>query len=180
MNTDLQRRALVLGAFALAATPAARAGSPPFVVGLGDRAPEAAGIVLQGPQGVKLSALRGRIVLIDFWATYCGPCSESMPELNAMRNSLHAQGYSDDFEVLSVATDAEVSKPRAFLQRVKVDFPVVADQIGIALQTYKLWRLPASYLVDRSGRVRLIYAGYGQGYTAELKHKVLELLQQPK
>lgn len=152
----------------------------PFVVGIGDAAPEAAGIVLQGPAGTKLSQLRGKVVLVDFWASYCGPCLESMPELNKMRNDLFRAGYAQDFEILSVATDNEVAKSRRFLERVKVDFPVVADQIGIAIQTYKLWRLPSAYLVDRSGRVRMIYAGYGSGYTAEVKERILGLLTKSK
>lgn len=152
----------------------------PFVVGIGDPAPEAAGIVLQGPAGTKLSQLRGKVVLVDFWASYCGPCLESMPELNRMRAELFREGYAQDFEILSVATDNEIAKSRRFLERVQVDFPVVADQIGISVQTYKLWRLPSAYLVDRGGRVRMIYAGYGSGYTAELKQRVLGLLTLPK
>lgn len=164
---------------ALAFGSAANA-TQPFVVGIGDLAPEAAGIVLQGPAGTRLSQLRGKVVLVDFWASYCGPCLESMPELNKMRDELFAEGYAQDFEILSVATDNEVAKSRRFLERVKVDFPVVADQIGIAIQTYKLWRLPSAYLVDRSGRVRMIYAGYGSGYTAEVKDRILGLLAKPK
>lgn len=169
---------LIIAALALLFCAGAGAVQP-FVVGIGDEAPEAAGIVLQGPAGTKLSQLRGRVVLVDFWASYCGPCLESMPELNRMRDQLFREGYADDFEILSVATDNEVAKSRRFLERVKVDFPVVADQIGISVQTYKLWRLPSAYLVDRRGRVRMIYAGYGSGYTAELKQRVLGLLQQP-
>ncbi len=153
--------------------------TPPYVVGIGDIAPEAAGIVLQGPQNIRLSALRGRVVLVDFWASWCGPCMESMPELNAMRHDLFEAGYSQDFEVLSVATDPEVAKARRFLELVKVDFPVVADQIGISPQTYKLWKMPSAYLVDRKGRVQMIYAGYGRGYTAELKERLIGLLGPP-
>jgi thiol-disulfide isomerase/thioredoxin len=170
---------LLIGALALLlSTPVAAV--PPFVVGIGDQAPEAAGIVLQGPAGTKLSQLRGRVVLVDFWASYCGPSLESMPELNRMRDELFRDGYADDFEILSVATDNEVAKSRRFLERVKVDFPVVADQIGISIQTYKLWRLPSAYLIDRSGRVSMIYSGYGSGYTTELKQRVLGLLSRPK
>jgi thiol-disulfide isomerase/thioredoxin len=164
---------------ALAASTVAHA-TKPFVVGIGDTAPEAAGIVLQGPAGTRLTKLRGKVVLVDFWASYCGPCLESMPELNKMRDELFAEGYAQDFEILSVATDNEVAKSRRFLERVKVDFPVVADQIGISVQTYKLWRLPSAYLVDRSGKVRMIYAGYGSGYTAEVKERILGLLAKPK
>jgi len=169
------RLAFVLAACIVGCAEAAA----PFVVGIGDKAPEAAGIVLQGPPGTKLSSLRGKIVLVDFWASYCGPCLQSMPELNAMRAELFREGYAGQFEILSVATDSEVEKARRYLQRVQVDFPVVAGQIGIAIQTYKLWRLPATYLVDRRGHVSMIYAGYGPGYTADVKQRVLALLKQP-
>ena len=170
---------LGLAATMVAVLPSPVRATQPYVVGIGDQAPEAAGIVLQGPAGIKLSKLRGRVVLVDFWASYCGTCLESMPELDAMRKELFREGYAKDFEVLSVATDNEIGKSRRFLSKGDVDFPVVADQVGISLMTYKLWRLPSAYLIDRDGRVQMIYAGYGQGYTAELKERILGLLKAP-
>lgn len=148
----------------------------------GALAPEAAGVVLQGPEGIKLSKLRtpGRVVVVDFWASWCGPCVQAIPELNAMREGLVHQGFGDRFEVLGVSIDNDPKLAKRFLEKIPVSYPVVDDVLGISSQTYGIWRLPATFLIAPDGHIQYIYHGYGSGFTADLRERILDLLKPEK
>jgi thiol-disulfide isomerase/thioredoxin len=143
---------------------------------IGDMAPEAAGVVLSGPEGTKLSALKGRVVIVDFWASWCGPCIQAMPELDAMREDLRKKGYGDKFEVLGVSIDRNVEDARRFIKARPVTYPLVVDQLGFAPKFYEVWRLPATYLVAQDGRISMVYHGYGAGFTEDLKQRTIALM----
>lgn len=153
-----------------------------FAIDPGALAPEAAGVVLQGPEGIKLSKLRtpGRVVVVDFWASWCGPCVEAIPELNAMREGLVHEGYADRFEVLGVSIDTDVKLAKRFLERIPVSYPVIDDVLGISTQSYGVWRLPATFLIQPDGHILYIYHGYGKGFTADLRQRILDLLKSTK
>ncbi|MFP5305934.1 MAG: TlpA disulfide reductase family protein, partial [Gammaproteobacteria bacterium] len=92
------------------------AGSASASATVGEPAPPAAGAALAGDGMVTLSALRGRWVLVDFWASWCGPCKLSLPALEALRTELHAQGYRERFEILAINVDTDPELGRRFLK----------------------------------------------------------------
>lgn len=164
---------VLLLALLLALAPVAPVhGSAMDRVSIGGVAPEAAGLVLQGPENIRLSALRGRIVVVDFWASWCTPCLESMPKLDALRRRLHSEGHAESFEVLAIAVDKDVALARRFLAARPVSYPVVADPLGVTLRSFKVWRLPASYIIHADGRVSMIYYGYGPSFVDDVETRV--------
>ncbi len=146
-------------------------------VGPGIIAPEAAGIVLNGPANSKVSTLRGRVLVVEFWASWCGPCIESMPRLDALRKEVQAAGYTDQFEILAVGLDKNVADAKRFLGIHPVSYPVVVDTLGIASLGYGVWRLPATFLVEPSGQVNQIYHGYGDTFGPDLRARVFAMLR---
>lgn len=145
----------------------------------GEVAPEVAGKQLLGEQRIRLSDWRGKLVIVDFWATWCGPCVLSLPQLDALRSKLHAEGLADRFEVLGVNLDDDPARARRFLDQHPISYPVVSDLIGLAARRYAPPKLPSAYLVGTDGRVRFIYYGHGEGYQETLEAKVRELLAEP-
>jgi len=122
------------------------AGRPPLV---GSPAPE---IVLKDLQGqeVKLSDLRGKVVLLNFWATWCKPCKEEMPAMQASYDKLRDQG----FVVLAVNELEDVDKVIEHIRTHRHTFLVVMDHDNRVANRYGVVGLPASFLIDRQGIVR--------------------------
>ena len=122
------------------------AGRPPLV---GGPAPEITLKNLQG-QEVRLSDLRGKIVLLNFWATWCKPCKEEMPAMQAVYDKLRGQG----FVVLAVNELEDTDRVIEHIRTHGHTFPVVMDRDNRVANRYGVVGLPASFLVDRQGIVR--------------------------
>ena len=120
------------------------------VVKLGEPAPNFQLRDLNG-RFVTLSDLRGKVVLLNFWATWCGPCRVEMPAMEQLYQTLSRK----DFEILAVSTDAQgVSITRPFQQENHLTFPILHDadyRVGL---TYGVRTLPMTFMVDRQGVVR--------------------------
>jgi cytochrome c biogenesis protein CcmG, thiol:disulfide interchange protein DsbE len=120
------------------------------VIGVGDRAPEFSLKGLDGNQ-VRLSDLRGKIVMVHFWATWCPPCVEELPTLDTISRALPAR----DFQVLAVSVD-EGGAPAvgSFLQRNRLVLPVLLDPDHAVSSRYGTFKFPETYLVGRDGIVK--------------------------
>ena len=173
MKVSLMKRARALAGVLLACGLGAASAQTGILPG--SEAPEIAGPMLRG-EPLRLSELRGKVVLVDFWASYCGPCILAMPELNQIREDLHAQGYADTFVLFGVTMDRDAEKAEAFLARVPVDYPILMDALSIAAHAYGVWRLPATYLIDADGIIQRIWYGFGDTFGADIRRYALEYL----
>jgi thiol-disulfide isomerase/thioredoxin len=127
---------------------------------------------LSGAGEVSLESLRGKVVYLDFWASWCGPCRVSFPLLEQLREELGPDG----FEVLAINVDEVESDARRFLSEVPVSYPVVRDAQGITPQTFGILGMPTGYLIDRQGIVREVHQGFRKSDGAKLRTAVVELL----
>jgi cytochrome c biogenesis protein CcmG/thiol:disulfide interchange protein DsbE len=143
-------------------------------VTVGDPAPEVALPRIDGGTPARLSSLRGKVVLIDFWATWCGPCRQTMPMLESLYRKKRAAGL----EVMSIDTEGMPAAGRAlaFARRLDppVTFPLYADD-GHAAAAYRVGPIPHLALIDKQGRIRRVYVGVPQ---ADLEDKVEALLRE--
>jgi peroxiredoxin len=121
---------------------------------------------------VSLASLAGKVVIIDFWATWCAPCREELPQLEKFHQKYGPKGLA----VLGVSVDKEPEGIKGFLDKLKVSFPVVHDAGHQLSGKYSPPRMPSSYIVDRKGIVRYVHGGYRAGDAAEFEKQIQELL----
>jgi len=144
------------------------------IIGEGDRAPEFRLPSLDGKQ-VSLAELRGKIVIVHFWATWCPPCVEEMPKLE----KLYRDFFGKDFEILAVSVDDRgVDAVRPFMEKNKLNLPVLFDPGSSIAHTYGTFKFPESYVLDRNGIVRYKVIGALDWGTAETLNAVRGLVDQ--
>ena len=103
----------------------------------------------------RLEDYRGKVVLVNFWATWCEPCREEMPSMNLLRASLAGR----PFAVLAVNLAESESRIRRFIEQVPLDFPVLLDRDSGAARAWRARVLPVSFLVGPDGRIRYVAVG---------------------
>ena len=117
-------------------------------------APQLALIDLQG-KPVSIEEYHGQVILVNNWATWCPPCKIEMPGLQAYFTTHAAEG----FVVVAIESGEPVDQVATFVKEFGLTFPVWLDPQGMALDTFKNWDLPSSYVIDRQGIVRLSWTG---------------------
>ena len=121
---------------------------------------------------VSLSAFRGKVVLLNFWATWCPPCRAEMPALNRLQHALKPRG----FEVLSVSTDRSVNDIKDFLEKNRVDFPILFDADRSVAKQYRVFSMPTTFLINKNGMIVEKFYGEYDWNEPETKGKIEKLL----
>ena len=156
--------------------PAVHAGATTFDPVKDDRATPP--IELLRPDGSPLSLgdLRGKVVLVNFWATWCEPCIAEMPSLQALRQRLGPK----DFEVLAVNYQEGPARIQSFVAKTGVTLPIVRDTDGAVARAWNVRVFPSSFLVDRSGRIRYVLVGDADWTGPDLLSTIGALLGPPR
>lgn len=123
---------------------------------------------------VSLSQLKGQVVMINFWASWCGPCRQEMPLLEQMYQKYNRLGFT----LVGVNVDEKPTDAERFLAKVPVSFPVALDSKSDASKLYKVQAMPSSIFIDRKGTVRYLHAGYRPGDEAKYQEQIRALLKE--
>jgi thiol-disulfide isomerase/thioredoxin len=165
------KRALLTLLLCLLAQPVLAAGLKPLL-------PEAApalDLPILGGGRIDLPSLKGRVVLVNFWATWCPPCRKEMPSMERLRTALAAR----PFTIVAVNAGDTPDEIEAFLKQLPVSFPIAMDEDGQQLKGWQAFVFPTSYLVDKQGRIRYGLYGSIEWDAPEAVAIVEGLLQEP-
>jgi peroxiredoxin len=123
---------------------------------------------------VSLQDLRGQVVMINFWASWCGPCREEMPLLE----QIHQRYESLGFTLLGVNVEENSGDAKAWLRDRPVSFPILFDPGNRVSKLYDVVAMPSTVLVDRQGNVRFLHHGYQAGYEDQYQDQVRLLVRE--
>lgn len=121
---------------------------------------------------VNLNNYRGRVVYLDFWASWCTPCRKSFPWMNAMQEQYGKYG----FEVVAINLDEDRELAIQFLKQTPAKFTVAFDPSGKTAESYSVDVMPSSFLIDRKGELVAIHKGFRKVDSAKLENEIRQLL----
>jgi len=121
---------------------------------------------------IKLAKLQGKVVYVDFWASWCGPCRQSFPWMNEMQSRYGAKGL----QIIGVNVDAKTDDARQFLVTTPARFAIAFDPQGATPRSYGIKGMPSSVLIGPDGKVLLEHFGFREADRAELESKIQSAL----
>lgn len=123
---------------------------------------------------VSLASLKGQVVLINFWATWCGPCRKEMPLLEQIQKKYAPLGFT----MLGVNVEEDTRLMDTFLKDVPVTFPILLDPANGVSKLYDVAAMPSTVIVDRKGNVRYIHQGYQPGDEGKYQDVIRQLIRE--
>ena len=125
-------------------------------------------------RNLRLAEQRGQVVLVNFWASWCGPCKVEMPHLNRLFDKYRSAG----FVLLGVNVDEDPKLATGIATKLGLHFPVLYDADKSVSRLYDLQSMPATVLIDRDGRVRYLHRGYKDGMETAYEQQIRELVKE--
>ena len=129
----------------------------------------------RGGNPVTLNSLRGQVVMINFWASWCGPCRQEFPILDQIHRKYRPMGFA----LLGVNVEPEHTDAERFLAQTPVGFPILFDRDNVVSKQFGVSVMPTTVLVDRKGRVRWLHHAYTAGDENEYISQIRAMLKEP-
>lgn len=125
-------------------------------------------------ENMRLEDLRGQVVMLNFWASWCGPCRQEMPHMEDIFKKYEKFGFT----VLAVSVDENPEDANRFLDAVPVSFPILYDTESRVSELYGVDAMPTTVMIDRDGNKRFLHRGYKPGYEKDYKKQVKKLIRE--
>jgi len=143
-----------------------------FAAEIGSKAPDCALASINDTQRYNLQQFNGKVLYVDFWASWCPPCAKSFPFMNDLYRDLKDSGL----EVIGVNLDRAPEDAQTFLVKYPANFTVLADAEEKCARNFDVKAMPSSYLVDRNGIIRHVHLGFRAGEVKDLRVLAKQLL----
>jgi len=131
-------------------------------------------LAAKGGSDVSLSQFKGRVVMINFWASWCGPCRQEMPLLESIYKKYNKLGFT----MLGVNVEPDSKAADAWLQETPVSFPILYDRDSKVSKLYDVAGMPSTVIIDRTGKLRKLHRGYKPGDENEYLDSIRALIRE--
>ena len=158
----------------IAALAAALAISLPALAGSADGPAPAFTLAASSGQAVSLAQYKGQVVMINFWASWCGPCRQEMPLLESIYKKYNKMGFT----LLGVNVEPDSKAANEWLKATPVSFPILYDKDSKVSKLYDVGGMPCTVIIDRSGKLRVLHRGYKPGDENEYLDSIRSLIRE--
>jgi peroxiredoxin len=158
----------------IAAIVAALALSLPALAGPPAGPAPAFTLASRGGQDVSLSQYKGQVVMLNFWASWCGPCRQEMPLLESIYKKYNKMGFT----MIGVNVEPDSNAANEWLKATPVSFPILYDRDSKVSKLYDVGGMPSTVIIDRSGKLRVLHRGYKPGDENEYLDSIRTLIRE--
>lgn len=125
-------------------------------------------------KNIRLNELKGEVILLNFWASWCGPCRQEMPELEKLHKKYQRLGFT----VIGVNVEKDSSAANKILKKTPVTFPVLYDTENKTSKLYSVNAMPTTVIIDRDGNQRFLHLAYKPGYEKKYEKQIKKLIRE--
>jgi len=128
---------------------------------------------LESGQAISLADFQGKVIYLDFWASWCGPCRQSLPLYEQMKSEFPAEA----FEIVAINLDESRDDAVRFLEDHPVSYTILMDPAGKSANQWQIQAMPTSFLLDSDGRIIRSWAGFNSSHLDEIENEIRTTLQ---